>query len=171
LTLTKAYRELRSVDVPMQSDIDSQLIYQTVLKTQPRNILEIGFKDGYSLGLIIEAISGPASVTTVDITHESIPQFVNLYKEELEQIDLRMVTKDSREMVDHPYDFIHVDGNHGYEFVASDLRYALRNLIKSGTLMVDDCHLPDVKRAVDEVLVSSDLKLVGQGFTQTVWRR
>jgi predicted O-methyltransferase YrrM len=172
LIQTKAYRELLGDGVPMQSIIDSILIHLICGALQPVNILEIGFKKGYSLGLILESLEGPAHLTTVDIEHGSaLKEFVELYKEELVTRDLSFITKDSRHLLDvkEPYDFIHVDGNHDYEFVKSDIEYGLRNISIDGVIAIDDSQRPEVQRAIRETILKSDYRVFLKGFSQTFW--
>ena len=169
---TKAYRELLGDGVPMQSILDSILIHLICGALQPVNILEIGFKKGYSLGLILESLEGPAHLTTVDIEHGSaLKEFVDLYKEELVTRDLKFITKDSRYLLDvkELYNFIHVDGNHDYEFVKSDIEYALRNISIDGIIAIDDSQLPEVQRAIQETILASEHKVFLKGFSQTFW--
>jgi len=156
----------------MQSILDSILIHLICGALQPANILEIGFKKGYSLGLILESLEGPAHLTTVDIEHGSaLKEFVDLYKEELVTRDLKFITKDSRYLLDvkEPYNFIHVDGNHAYEFVKSDIEYALRNISIDGIIAIDDSQQPEVQRAIEETILASEYKVFLKGFSQTFW--
>jgi predicted O-methyltransferase YrrM len=172
LIQTKAYRELLGDGVPMQSILDSILIHLICGALQPVNILEIGFKKGYSLGLILESLEGPAHLTTVDIEHGSaLKEFVELYKEELVTRDLSFITKDSRHLLDvkEPYDFIHVDGNHDYEFVKSDIEYGLRNISIDGVIAIDDSQRPEVQQAIRETILKSDYRVFLKGFSQTFW--
>lgn len=156
----------------MQSILDSTLIHLICGALQPTNILEIGFKKGYSLGLILEALKGPAYLTTVDILHGTFLQdFVALYQEELKDKNLSFITKDSRDLIDakEPYDFMHIDGNHNYEFVRSDLQYALRNIHIGGVIAVDDSQRYEISQAIKEILIPSDYRLFLKGFSQTFW--
>ena len=169
---SKAYRELLDDGVPMQSLLDSILIHTISSNLQPTNILEIGFKKGYSLGLILESLKGPAHLTTVDIEHgPALKAFVDLYKEELVTSDLRFMTKDSRYLMDvkEKYDFIHIDGNHDFEFVVSDIEYALRNISIDGVIAIDDSQRPEVQRAIRETILKSDYRVFLKGFSQTFW--
>lgn len=156
----------------MQSILDSILIHLICGALQPVNILEIGFKKGYSLGLILESLDGPAHLTTVDLEHGSaLKEFVELYKEELVTRDLRFITKDSKYLLDvkEPYDFIHVDGNHDYEFVKSDIEHSLRNISIDGVIAIDDSQRPEVQRAIEETIMKSDYRVFLKGFAQTFW--
>ena len=156
----------------MQSILDSILIHLICGALQPVNILEIGFKKGYSLGLILESLDGSAHLTTVDIEHGSaLKEFVDLYKEELITRDLKFITKDSRYLLDvkESYNFIHVDGNHDYEFVKSDIEYALRNISIDGIIAIDDSQRPEVQRAIEETIMKSDYRVFLKGFSQTFW--
>jgi len=156
----------------MQSDLDAEKIYTVCKLLQPKNILEIGFKRGFSLGTILEALEGPAHLTTVDIEHgPHLKHFVDLYRQELTDRDLRFITKDSRYLLDvnDKYDFIHVDGNHDYEFARSDIEYALRNISPNGIIAIDDSQRINVQRAINETIARSDYRIFLKGFTQTFW--
>jgi predicted O-methyltransferase YrrM len=169
---SKAYRELLDDGVPMQSILDSVLIHTICSNLQPTNVLEIGFKKGYSLGLILESLKGTAHLTTVDIDHHPYLQdFLQLYKQELLDKEVRFITKDSRYLLDvkEPYNFIHVDGNHDYEFVKSDIEYSLRNIHIGGVIAIDDSQRLEVKQAIKETILGSDYKVFLKGFSQTFW--
>jgi predicted O-methyltransferase YrrM len=53
------------------------------------------------------------------------------------------------------FDLVFVDGDHRYEQVVHDLRFALDNLARSGVIAVHDTNINDVARATAELLGQS----------------
>ena len=56
------------------------------------------------------------------------------------------------ELKDIKFDFVYIDGNHGYDFVMNDLvNYSIK-LNKDGKICLDDYHFPEVSKAVHDFL-------------------
>jgi hypothetical protein len=51
-----------------------------------------------------------------------------------------------------PIDLLFVDGDHSYEGATSDLTLFAKHIVAGGYLMVDDCHMPAVQKAVCDYL-------------------
>lgn len=58
----------------------------------------------------------------------------NLY---LRKMDSRRL-HDCEEYKDKKFRFIHIDGNHGFEFARSDLRFAVQHIAVNGVIAIDD---------------------------------
>ena len=62
-------------------------------------------------------------------------------------------------IADNSLDFVYIDGNHTYEFVAEDICLYYPKVKKGGLLSGHDYEYKSVKRAVDEFISKQKLKL------------
>lgn len=122
---------------------------------QPKSILEIGVRYGYSLGCLIKGSDNIEHVTGIDcdfyeknslqIAEQNIKKFIK------NNLNFQFLNIDSHSLnvLDKNFDLIHIDGDHSYEGKIADL-----NLIKNSckVAVIDDYGggLPEVRRAVDD---------------------
>ena len=59
------------------------------------------------------------------------------------------------------YDFIFIDGLHTFDATLIDLYYAVRLLRKGGVVVVDDCFMPSVAKAIKYMSQWPNLEIVG----------
>lgn len=148
----------------MRTSLDSFLLFSVVNYFQSKRILEIGYREGYSFGLMLQASHPDATLDAVDLTFavSKIFEYIITNKEytfhEMSSIDFNY---------NGTYDFINVDGNHEYEHAIADISNAIAHLSPNGILMVDDYSLPGVDRAITEVLLQNPgVKPVLKGLQQ-----
>jgi hypothetical protein len=133
--------------------LDLLVIQKIVSRTSVKNILEIGYFEGLTFGVLYEASSDDASLTSCDITYadDKLREIVEIKKNckfiQCKSVDLKLNEK---------FDFIIIDGDHSYNTVSKELlmldEWASENCI----IMIDDCYWTDVDRAVTEFLISSE---------------
>lgn len=129
-----------------RTSVDSFLLFYFINYLQPKHVLEIGFFEGYTCGLYLEA-SSSARIDCVDQKFDCTKIFdflpdrerVNLIQTDSRQLDLKQ-----------KYDFINVDGNHAYEFAKSDIDKSLEYINPNGIIMIDDIDQEDVEKAMLE---------------------
>lgn len=135
----------------------------------PRRILEIGVRAGYSAVAFLTACP-EARYIGLDADNgkhggeggpwtwwaEHLLQFYPKASIRIQD------TRELSELPDGPHDFIHVDGDHTFSGALADLELALHALDPRGVILVDDyTYLPDVRHAVDRFL-SSHPELVSE---------
>jgi hypothetical protein len=163
------WQNLNKFDDSMRTPIDSFLLFYVIQYFQRRKILEIGFRQGYSFGLMLEASPPDAVLEAVDIVYPDFTVF-DLLKTNKET---KLNTIPSQEFI-YPgkYDFINVDGHHGYEDAKVDILNAIDHLSPDGILMVDDYSIPDVDRAITDVLqMNLGIKPVLKGIQEVFFVR
>lgn len=128
--------------------------YELSKKYQPKSILEIGVRYGYSLcsmvaGSIdtINYVEGWDNDTyehnALDIAKINL-KYILQYKGE---INLKNIDSHTVHLLDRVYDLVHIDGDHGYYGKLMDLELVKNNC---KVLIIDDYyHIPEVGAAVD----------------------
>ena len=60
------------------------------------------------------------------------------------------------DLKDINFDFVYIDGNHGYDYVMSDLQNYSAKLNKKGKICLDDYHFPEVHDAAKDFLEKNE---------------
>jgi len=121
---------------------------------QPRSILEIGVRFGYSLGSMIKGCDIIEKIVGIDmnsyeydslkIAEDNIKKYIN------SDINYNFFMQDSHTIssLSQFYDLIHIDGDHSYEGKIQDLNLAIN---KCKILIIDDYNtFNDVKNAAND---------------------
>jgi predicted O-methyltransferase YrrM len=127
---------------------DSFFLFELIKYLNPQKILEIGFSEGFTVGLYLDAVP-TVIVDCVDLSWQHSKIFsvgADQSRTKLHKIDSRQLDFVSE------FDFINVDANHDYEFALNDINKALQALKPSGLIMIDDWPGEGVTRAVKECL-------------------
>lgn len=136
----------------MRSTVDAYLYFTILKKYQYKNILEIGFFEGQTCGLLLE--SGDAHITCVD-PYPKTKLFDQLYKDLQHRVDLHHIK--SQDFDFKQYDLIIVDGAHTFESVGQDIQRSIKALDPLGMLLVNGYQAPDVMRAITEFLLPAQM--------------
>jgi len=123
---------------------------------KPKSVLEIGVREGLSLGLFFESTDDDASFVGVDLDLNQLQFFNTLFKDHPKYSSIQFLEMDSNNLdLLQTFDLIHIDGDHSYEFVKNDVEKILPCLHKNSILIIDDLtkECPDVERVVDEFLL------------------
>lgn len=144
----------------MRSTVDAWVYYKLQSHYQFRSILEIGFFEGQTAGLLAE-VSGPGTkITCVDpdprpeifySVFSDVASMVGIIKQKSQSIDFE------------PQDLIIIDGDKQFTSVSSDLAKSLQCIANDGVLVVNEWILPEVQRAIQQILAPTDW----QPFLQT----
>lgn len=129
-------------------------VWKTIEYFCPRNVLEIGFYKGQTLGLIKE-IAGPTTkIVSVDKDYQYLEDFNRLFPNN----GIEFIETNSRRLnLDLPFDFIIIDGDHSYHGALSDIQKCLPLLHKNSILCIDDYKFFDgVAQAVKECLLGQN---------------
>jgi SAM-dependent methyltransferase len=139
----------------MRSTVDGYVYYRFVQQYDFQNILEIGFFEGQTCGLLAESASATARVTAIDpVLNRSV--FDSVYHEYTNKVKLVQAASQQFEF-DQEYDLINVDGDKSYPAVREDLSNAAQALAHDGVLIVNEYYLETVAQAVSEVMPQSGL--------------
>ena len=123
---------------------------------QPKSILEIGFFEGLTFGLMFESTDNDAKYVCIDKDFSNKWHFDDLFQEHPKYSSIEFLKIDSRDLkLTQNYDLVHIDGNHSYDYVKNDLEKVLPFLHKDSILIMDDLtnEHPDVTKIVDEYLL------------------
>lgn len=122
---------------------------------QPKSILEIGVRYGYSLGSMISASESIERVTGID-NDEYIFGALDKAKENIKKyinsnVELNFSLQDSHEIENLEYhDIIHIDGDHSYEGKLNDLKLTINSC---GIVIIDDyLEFSDVNKSTNDFI-------------------
>lgn len=131
---------------------DMYLLWKVCEFFQPKKILEIGFLSGQSLGILYEA-SNKVDVISVDVDYTHRAPFDQLFPD----TNIKFIHDSSMNLsLSEQFDFVHIDGDHTYEYVSNDIQKVLPLLHNNSILCMDDfkdSKCPGVGRAVKEYLL------------------
>ena len=121
----------------------------------PRTILEIGVRAGYSA---LAFLTVCPSAHYVGIDSYKIPQgkeFMDWANYLLQDYDAQIWNFNTRPLTKinlQDVDFCHIDGNHHYEYVLHDLDLCFELLSEHGSILLDDMVIEEVYRATRDWL-------------------
>ena len=130
--------------------ISQTVIYYLIKYFKLKNILELGFYEGQTFGLMLEATEPGASLTAIDI-HYRMDLYNQYYKDSIYTKDkqIELLEMSSHDFVPvKKYDFINVDGDHTYSGCCDDLEMAVTAIDQNGILMLDNYSSPQIDMAV-----------------------
>jgi predicted O-methyltransferase YrrM len=122
---------------------------------QPKSILEIGFSAGQTFGLLLDCTDDDTKYVAVDNDFARNSHiFEEIFSQHPKRKNISMLNIDSRNLnLIDKFDFIHIDANHTYEFVLSDLLKCLPLLQSNSILCMDDTLDPGVDQVIQEHLL------------------
>ena len=153
MDLSELEKYARERYIPVMLDDTKELLFETVKRTQPKRILEIGTAIGYS-GIVMLSASKNATLNTVELDEQTAALARKNFDEFGVGDRVNIFVGDAREIVrllTGSYDFIFLDGPKGqYEVF---LPYLTDLLEIGGTLVCDNVlykglveHVPEDKR-------------------------
>lgn len=84
--------------------------------------------------------------------HQKVSNF------DTEIVWIEKYSQDAAEEIASPLDFVYIDGNHGYEYVKTDLETYFPLVKEGGVLAGHDMNGPGVNRALAEFVVENKLQ-------------
>ena len=113
--------------------------YAIAQRFQPKRILEIGVRAGYSAYCFLSACPD-AFYLGVDIEYSKYTPYARKILSKFANVN--MIIVDSQMINDFHFaggfDMIHIDGNHDYKPQFRDMEMSIRNLADNGVMVVDD---------------------------------
>lgn len=138
----------------MRVNIDSVLVYYLIKFFKFSNILEIGFYQGETFAVMIEATEKSSNLTAIDINLQ-LDIYNKYYNNSIftQNKDINLIEIDSEKFTNkEKYDFINIDGNHTEAYAFNDIINGLSMIQPNGIIMIDDYKLNDVNSAIDKLL-------------------
>lgn len=137
----------------LTTNLDIFLLWKTLEYFKPESILEIGIYQGRTLALFSEAASEKCIIDGIDIDTSNIhDEFRQFY----ETKNINIIECNSKKLnlqKSKSYDFVHIDGDHSYDFVMSDFTNIKNNIKNSSIICFDDYNpYKGVQQAVNEII-------------------
>jgi predicted O-methyltransferase YrrM len=151
---TEAFKNLNSFSGRNRLNFELLLLFYLIKYFDPKTILEIGFDEGCSFGVMLEAATINSQLTGVDIRLDRT-LFDRIYNDSQHTVDKKITLLHMSSLNftdDNKYDFINVDGDHSMPTVYHDLVNASKLINQSGIIMIDDYAWEGVNTAIDQFL-------------------
>jgi predicted O-methyltransferase YrrM len=126
---------------------------------KPKTIIELGFLEGLTFGLMFESTGPDTTYTCVDHTYKSKHVFDELFHDHPKYSAIDFVEIKTQDLeLDKSFDLVHIDADHSYDCVKHDLEKVLPHLHKNSILIMDDFtnEFPGVSRAIEEYLLGQN---------------
>lgn len=126
---------------------------------QFKSFLEIGFSAGQTFGLFLDSTIGDdTKYVAVDNDFERNQDiFDSIFGDHPKRKNIQFINVDSRNLeLSGKFDFIHIDGNHSYEFVLNDLLKCLPLMHDKTILSMDDTLDHGVSKVIEENLLGQN---------------
>lgn len=123
---------------------------------QFKSFLEIGFSAGQTFGLFLDSVkSDDTRYVAVDNDFQRNQTiFEDIFSNHPKRKNIQFLPIDSRDLsLTGKFDFIHIDGNHNYEFVSNDFHKCLPLMHEKTILSMDDTLDDGVNRVIQEHLL------------------
>lgn len=152
---TLIFKNLNIFKIKNRVNVELLLLYYVIKQFDPKILLEIGFSEGCSFGVMLEAAAERSELTSVDIVINQT-LFDSIYNDSshvrTKKVNLLTMPSSKFEDSENRYDFILVDGDHTLPTAYRDLIKASKLINLNGIIMIDDYHLNDVDQAIDQFL-------------------
>lgn len=124
---------------------------------KPKSVLEIGFLQGLSFGLFFESTDDDTLYVSVEYNYRAKHTFDQLFKNHPKLTNIKFIEINSMDLdLTEKFDFMHVDGNHTYEYALNDIQKCLQMAHNNSIICVDDIGIPDVEKAIQEQLLGQN---------------
>lgn len=139
----------------MRVNIEMAVLYHMIKHFNLKSFLEIGFAQGKTFGVYLEASSNGSDLTAIDIAMDRKRLYDVIYANSyaVENKNVTLIEIDSLQFKpDKQYDFINVDSSHRYPTTLHEIEYYIKYIKPSGILMLDDFLIEEVDRSIDEFM-------------------
>lgn len=142
--------------------------YSIAKNLNPKTILEIGVRAGYSA---ISFLSAAPEAQYIGLDAENGTHgnqggpWCWWAKQILSPFDFEIIIQDTQKITSDyisnlgNFDLIHIDGDHSYKGAYHDITICLPSLSNNGIMLIDDYDfIPDVKKAVDRFVHNNSIE-------------
>ena len=165
-----------------REDEARSLFNKLIVLPENSNILEVGVQYGRSFSIMLQVGKRKNfNITAVDnFCEENGEDIYKTFTENVAQCgyDYILIKKNSNEaykdLTDNFFKLIHIDADHTYEGVKSDIINYLPKLEKGGFICFHDYardSLPGVFQAVNELLLNNNFEEISHDYTFKVFRK
>ena len=126
---------------------------------QFKSFLEIGFSAGQTFGLFLDSIvDDDTKYVAVDNDFKRNQAiFESVFDNHPKRKNIQFINVDSRDLeLTEKFDFIHIDGDHRYEFVLNDVHKCLPLMHEKTILCMDDTLDFGVEKVIKELLLGQN---------------
>jgi len=126
---------------------------------KPKTIIELGFLEGLTFGLLFESTESSATYTCVDQTFKNKKVFDELFQDHSKYSSIDFLETKTQDLkLDKTFDLVHIDADHSYDGVKHDLEKVLPHLHKDSILIMDDFtnEFPGVSQVIEEYLLGQN---------------
>lgn len=154
--------------------VDAELAAATTMfrRVKPTRILEIGVYQGGTLKTWLENCEPDSTVVAVDPAHVNPELYSEWAQPETTLIRLDGVSQDAgiAALIRHygPYDWVFIDGDHGYNSVRADVDLCLPLVREGGHLLLHDIVDSDGVTTYDPGHVLNELEAAGRTVARVV---
>lgn len=144
------YLRFRAIsgDSSTRGFVDALLFWHLLGEYPRQRVLEIGCFEGLTTTLMLDRLPN-TKITCVDI-EDNLDIFREIYSDRIHQVSVDICNSTTVE-INGVFDFVFVDGDHGYDVVRQDLDLAFKHMDHDSILAIDDYSMPGVAKAIDEV--------------------
>ena len=151
---THIFKNLSLYNRGMRNNSELLVLFYLIKFFKFKNILEIGFFEGKTFGVMIESSTENSNLTAIDIMlNKKIYDLLYDNSSILGNRQVNLVETNSLDFLpDRKYDFINIDTSHNYPETLNEIKYYLRHVSESGILMLDDYMWPGVDKSIGEFM-------------------
>ena len=147
--------EIMKSTVAQMMPCEKVLLYALVSSRKPKRVLEIGAGNGGSAQIIVAALDANCAGKLVSIDPGILPMLID-WESISHRADLiigysPVMLGDARMIAGGYFDFVFIDGDHGYGGVVEDVRGLMPHISRGAYLLFHDAWYSGVKRALDEI--------------------
>lgn len=143
----------------MRVNVELPLIFHLIKHFDLKSFLEVGFFQGNTFGVYVEACQAGSRLTALDIDMSKSGLHDSIYasSDAIKNKEIELVEIDSLEYTPtRKYDFINIDAAHCYPRTLDDIERYIKHIESFGILMIDDYLVDGVDRSIDEFMQNHD---------------
>lgn len=134
----------------MRCTVDAYVYHRIFKKYNYQKILEIGFYQGQTAGLLAEITGPTAQITCVD-PRPRTDLFADIYHDIAHKIKLHKIRSQDHDY--ETYDCILIDGDKSFDAVSHDIRHSVVSLDSTGMILVNEYQKSSVQEALEHYML------------------
>jgi Methyltransferase domain len=140
----------------MRCTVDAYIYYKIFKKYDFKRILEIGFYQGQTAGLIAEITADDARITCLDPNPRC--EILDLIYADLKfKIDLHQIKSQNFDFNFEFYDIIIIDGCKEFSSISVDIQHSVKSIDQNGMILVNEYQKDSVQAAINQHMLPNGL--------------